>query len=194
MRNHPRNYGMHFVAYTPLPIINLLPTLLIVSVRWYSTRRRENQDKFLLTFIRVIDELGSYDKEISDEEKKTKLLQNVPGSFKPTSMVCNVTQILFNDFVDAMKNQSGSKSCTVRPLPANNFSQPNHRRTSITSVEMEQVLFIVHFQILLHKVEYAKVGVRADSLKVQELVTVVENPGTSSIIAISVNKKRDQRD
>ena len=53
--------------------------------------QRGSWDKFLSLFMEIVDELGSYDQELSDEEKKSKLLRTLPDSYKPIAMVCNVT-------------------------------------------------------------------------------------------------------
>lgn len=49
-----------------------------------------------------VDELGSHDQELSDDEKKNKLLRKLPESYEPISMVCNVTTMNFNEVVNAM--------------------------------------------------------------------------------------------
>lgn len=36
---------------------------------------KKNWDSFLSTFMTIIDEIGSYDKDIEDEGKKTKLFR-----------------------------------------------------------------------------------------------------------------------
>lgn len=56
--------------------------------------------KLLSTFMSLIDELGSSNQQITDEENNTKLLRTLPESFKPISRACSFTQISFNDFVD----------------------------------------------------------------------------------------------
>lgn len=48
----------------------------------------------------IIYELGFYDQEISYQKKKAKPLRTLPKSSKPMAMVCNVTQMSFNDYVD----------------------------------------------------------------------------------------------
>lgn len=50
----------------------------------------------------IIDELGSYDQEITDKEKETKAIRTLAKSFKPIEIVRKFTQMSFNDFVQAM--------------------------------------------------------------------------------------------
>lgn len=54
-----------------------------------------------------MDELGSYGKEMYNEEKKTRLLLSVPNYFKAINMVWKVTQISLNDFVDVINAEVG---------------------------------------------------------------------------------------
>lgn len=51
----------------------------------------------------IIDELGSYNQEITNKENKKKLLRTLTEPFKSISMVCNVTHISFKDVVYAIK-------------------------------------------------------------------------------------------
>lgn len=52
------------------------------------------------------------------------------------------------------------------------------------------VVVVVHSEVVWNKVEEAEAGIVADLLNVQEFVTIVEIPGTSSSIDLSVKKKR----
>lgn len=93
---------------------------------------KENWDKFLSKFINIIDELGSYDQGISDEEKKTKLFRTLPESFKPIAMVCNVKQMSFKDVVNAMnteierQNNIHNPSTSTVTAPHNNNHQKDY--------------------------------------------------------------------
>lgn len=71
--------------------------------------------------MRIIDELGSYDEEIRDEENKTKILRTLPESYKPISMVCNITNMSFNDIVSAMNDEKERQ---------NNLHNPTNESTS----------------------------------------------------------------
>lgn len=64
--------------------------------------KKESWERFVSLFMIIMDKLGSYDQGISNEEKKTKILWTLPESFKPITMVCSITQISFNDVLDAM--------------------------------------------------------------------------------------------
>lgn len=70
-------------------ITNLINRLSLLVLE----EKKENWDKLRLNFMSIIDKLGSYVQKISDKEKKTKLLRALPESFKPISMVWNVTRI-----------------------------------------------------------------------------------------------------
>lgn len=58
-----------------------------VSTLYYLNKGWNKCDKVISKFMTIIDELGSYDQEISDEEKKTKLLRMLPKLFEPIAMV-----------------------------------------------------------------------------------------------------------
>lgn len=78
-------------------------TNIINCLNWLVfDEKKECWNKFLSKFMSIIYKLRYYDKEITDEEKKKKLLRTLPQSFKPIAMVCNVTKMSLNDFVDAM--------------------------------------------------------------------------------------------
>lgn len=53
----------------------------------------------------IIIELASYDHEIINWEKKTKLLRTMPETLKSIAMVFKVTQMSFNDGVDEMDDK-----------------------------------------------------------------------------------------
>lgn len=72
-----------------------------------------------------IDERGLYDQEIFDEEKKKKFLRTLSEMYKSIAMVCNVTQMNFNDAVDAMNAEIERQSNVHNPSNQNQSSTNN---------------------------------------------------------------------
>lgn len=101
----------------------------------------------------IIDELGSYDQEIADEEKKKKLLRILPEVYKTIAMVSNDTKMNFNDVVDAMNAEIERQSNINNPSSQNKSSTANKPQKFfkilgiITQEKVEDVVTLEEYSI-----------------------------------------------
>lgn len=114
MRITLRNIGKNFDVYTPHKIIKLQPIFSPISTLLFDDEK-ESWDKFRSNFMNIVDEVGSYDQEISNEQKKKKLLRTLPEAFKPIVMVFNINEMSFNDVVNTINAQKEGQNNVHNP-------------------------------------------------------------------------------
>lgn len=88
----------------------------------------------------IVDELGSYHQEISDEQKKKVLLPTLHKSFKPIDMVCHITQMSFNEVVNAMNVEIELKiTFLIHQIHQQLSQHTKHSRRHISSTQYQTI-------------------------------------------------------
>lgn len=90
--------------------------------------KQKNKEKVFYTFMSILEELGFYDQEFTDDERTKTLLLTLPESFKMIEMLCIVKQMSVKDFVDA----TNSKIELQKNVYKNTMLTPQLRRCQVS--------------------------------------------------------------
>ena len=82
-----------------------------------------NWDKHVASFLTTVVELPTYDAELSESEKTSKLIPSLPSSFAPLAMVSSLQDLNIEKFVNAVQAEVAWR------CGPHNVQQPNDNNT-----------------------------------------------------------------